>query len=97
MKASTLNAIKTLLRLDASVTPDVRQAVIAAAQAHPDAAVELNPDHELALVTAADYLGISRTTLWRMCSRGEIAAARRGKKFYIPGAVVAAFKESHAA
>lgn len=100
MKASTLNAIKTLLRLDPSVSPDVRQAVIAAAQARPGdgcGVAEIAPDAEVSLAQAAEYLAMSRTTLWRWCERGDVAAIRRGKKFYLIGAQVFALKEGRAA
>lgn len=42
---------------------------------------------------AATYLNMSRTTLWRMCDRGEIDSVRRGKKFYIPASEVARLKK----
>lgn len=93
MKTSTANAIKTLLRMDPTVTPDVRMAVIDAMSVGvaADRSVDLTVD--VSIADAAAYLGMSRTTLWRMCDRGEVEAVRRGKKYYIAGAEVARLKK----
>lgn len=96
MKTSTANAIKTLLRMDPTVTPDVRMAVIdvMGAKQSVERSVDLSVD--VSIADAAAYLGMSRTTLWRMCDRGEIDSVRRGKKFYILASEVARLKNDAA-
>jgi len=90
MRKSTKNAIKTLLLMDVTVTRDERQAVVMAmkgARALPD------PTQDMTVAEAADYLGMSRTTLWRWCAEGKVGCDRRGKKFYVKAAAVAALKK----
>ena len=90
MRKSTANAIKTLLRMDTTVSSDVSMAVIAAMEGGnplPD------PKRDMPLAEAAEYLDISRTTLWRMCTGGKVECDRRGKKFYIKAAAIAALKK----
>ena len=94
MRASTAAAIKTLLRVDASVTPEERHAVLAAMQGESRPA---DPTAELSVAEAADYLRMSRVTLWRWCSVGKVRSVRRGKKFYIPPDEVARLHEGAAA
>lgn len=89
MRKSTANAIKTLLRMDATVTPDVRMAVLSAmdgATALPD------PTQDMTISEAAEYLGLGRVTVWRMCLDGRLAADRRGKKFYVKAAALKAMR-----
>lgn len=93
MKTSTANAIKTLLRMDPTVTPDVRMAIIGAMMDGDGAASTIGTDKEVSIADAASYLGMSRTTLWRMCDRGELVSARRGKKFFISGFEVERLKK----
>ncbi len=90
MRKSTANAIKTLLLMDRTVTRDERQAVMIAMQ--KDAVVP-DPRKDMTIAEAADYLGISRTTLWRLCASGKVAADRRGKKFYVKAAAIATLKK----
>lgn len=96
MKTSTANAIKTLLRMDPTVTADVRMAVIDAMGSKPDGEKSVDLSVDVSIADAAAYLGMSRTTLWRMCDRGEINSVRRGKKFYILAAEVARLKKDAA-
>lgn len=81
MKTSTANAIKTLLRMDPTVTPEVRMSVIEAMTMPRVTDVDLEGD--ITISDAATYLGMSRTTLWRMCVRGDVRSAQRGHKIYI--------------
>lgn len=90
MRTSTANAIKTLLRMDESVTPDERMAILSVIAGGKDVSPDLSG--EVSVADAASYLGMSRTTLWRMCVSGKVATSRRGKKFYIAGAEVARMK-----
>lgn len=96
MKTSTANAIKTLLRMDPTVTPDVRMAVIDAMGSKPSVEKSVDLSVDVSIADAAAYLGMSRTTLWRMCDRGEIDSVRRGKKFYILASEVARLKNEAA-
>ena len=94
MRKSTENAIKTLLRIDTTVTREERMAVIAAMLnargKGPD------PTKDMSVANAADYLNMSRTTLWRMCKDGRVECDRRGKKFYIKATAIAELKrEEH--
>ena len=85
MRPSTAAAIKTLLRCDSSVTPKERHAILAAMSGESRAA---DPTAELSIAEAAEYLHMSRVTLWRWCNCGKVRSVRRGKKFYIlPGEV----------
>jgi excisionase family DNA binding protein len=95
MKPATANAIKALLKMDATVTTNERLAIVEAMSAKPSAAAAaLDLAGEVSVADAADYLSMSRTTLWRMCSRGDVCAVRRGKKYYIAGADVARLKSA---
>ena len=94
MKPATANAIKALLKMDATVTTNERLAIVEAMSAKPSAASALDLAGEVSVADAADYLSMSRTTLWRMCSRGDVCAVRRGKKYYIAGADVARLKSA---
>ena len=88
MKTNTFNAIKTLLRMDPTVTSQTRMAVIAAIQGQP----RFDPTEDMSVADAAEYLSMSRVTLWRWCAVGKVAAVQRGKKFYIPPSEVARLK-----
>ena len=90
MRKSTENAIKTLLRMDTTVTRDERQAVISAMLNARGKAPD--PAQDMSVANAANYLNMSRTTLWRWCKDGRVACDRRGKKFYIKAASIAAMK-----
>lgn len=92
MKKQTANAIKTLLRMDASVTSEERMRIVAALNGERPQELFITADMPIAEV--AEYLGLSRTTLWRRITDGSLAAVRRGKKFYIPGEVVRRMKGS---
>lgn len=94
MKPATANAIKALLKMDATVTTNERLAIVEAMSAKPSAVAALDLAGEVSVADAADYLSMSRTTLWRMCSRGDVCAVRRGKKYYIAGADVARLKSA---
>ncbi|MBR2983531.1 MAG: helix-turn-helix domain-containing protein [Kiritimatiellae bacterium] len=94
MKPATANAIKALLKMDATVTTNERLAIVEAMSAKPSSAAALDLAGEVSVADAADYLSMSRTTLWRMCSRGDVCAVRRGKKYYIAGADVARLKSA---
>ena len=94
MKPATANAIKALLKMDATVTTNERLAIVEAMSAKPSAAAALDLAGEVSVADAADYLSMSRTTLWRMCSRGDVCAVRRGKKYYIAGADVVRLKSA---
>ena len=96
MKAATANAIKTLLRMDSTVTSDVRMAVIDAMSGGGKASAEPDLSADVSIADAAAYLGMSRTTLWRMCDRGDIVAVKRGKKYYIAGCEVVRLKKDAA-
>jgi len=91
MRKSTENAIKTLLRMDTTVTREESMAVIAAMLNARGKAPD--PTKDMAVANAADYLGMSRTTLWRWCKDGRVACDRRGKKFYIKAAAITALKK----
>ena len=84
--------------MDPTVPPDIRMAVIEAMMGERkpvgEKSVDLSVDFSIA--DAAAYLGMSRTTLWRMCDRGEVESVRRGKKFYIAGSEVARLKKDAA-
>lgn len=92
MKSTTINLIKAALRMDPTVTPDIRMAVIEAMMGKRKPVGELEGD--VSLAEAADYLSMSRTTLWRQAKRGEIPAVQRGKKFYISAGDLARMKEA---
>lgn len=94
MKTSTANAIKTLLRMDPTVTPDVRMAVIDAMGSKQSVEKSVDLSVDVSIADAAAYLSMSRTTLWRMCDRGEVDYVRRGKKFYILASEVARLKNA---
>ena len=91
MKSTTINLIKAALRMDPTVTPDIRMAVIEAMMGERKPVGEL--DGDVSLAEAAGYLNMSRVTLWRQASRGEIPAVRRGKKFFIAAGDLARMKE----
>ena len=91
MRKSTENAIKTLLRMDTTVTREESMAVIAAMLNAKGKAPD--PTKDMSVANAADYLGMSRTTLWRWCKDGRVACDRRGKKFYIKAAAITALKK----
>lgn len=93
MKASTAKAIKALLRTDGTVTTLERLAVVGALCVRSEDAEALDLAGDVSIAAASEYLSMSRTTLWRMCQRGDIAATRRGKKYYIAGDEVARLKE----
>lgn len=97
MKATTKKAIEMLLRIDPTVTREERMAVNGAMNGAASRSAELDPSADFSIADAADYLRMSRTTLWRMCGRGDVLAARRGKKFYIPGAEVMRLKSKEVA
>ena len=67
--------------MDSTVTSDVSMAVIAAMRQGTGALSD--PTQDMSVAEAADYLGMSRTTLWRWCCEGKIKCIRRGKKFFI--------------
>ena len=90
MRKRTENVIKTLLIMDTSVTREERTAVIAAMLNARGAAPD--PTRDMSVANAANYLNMSRTTLWRWCKDGRVACDRRGKKFYIKAASIAAMK-----
>lgn len=94
MRTATANAIKTLLRMDPTVSSEVRMAVVEAMTGKPSASAELDLTADVSIADTAAYLSMSRTTLWRMCGRGDVSAVRRGKKYYIPGAEVVRLKRS---
>ena len=89
MRKATENAIKTLLLCDTTVTREERMAVVAAMSGRR---AEDAPVGDMSLHEAADYLDMSRTTLWRMCRDGRVACDRRGKKYYVKAAAIAAMK-----
>lgn len=93
MKAATARAIKALLRMDGTVTTLERAAVIGALCVRTGDIAALDLAGDVSIAAAAEFLAMSRTTLWRMCDRGEIVATKRGKKYYISGAEVARMKE----
>ena len=92
MKTATANAIKTLLRMDSTVSSDERMAIIDAMSGGGKASADPDLASDTSIADAAAYLNMSRTTLWRMCSRGDVVAVKRGKKFYIAGCEVARLK-----
>lgn len=92
MRTATANAIKTLLRMDPTVTSDVRMAVIEAMSGKRQAVNSIDITSDVSIADAAAYLGMSRVTLWRMCERGDLLSVRRGKKIYIVGCEVARLK-----
>ena len=93
MKRATANAIKTLLRMDTTVTSDERTSIISIiVGARAATSVKLDESIDLSLTEAAEVLRINRATLWRMCDRGEIDVVRRGHKMYIPGREVVRLK-----
>ena len=97
MRPATASAIKALLKMDASVTPEERMAVVEAIAPRPGRGDEIDLAGEVSVADAARLLQMSRTTLWRMCSRGDVCAVRRGKKYYIAGAEIARLKAGEAA
>lgn len=86
-----------LLRIDPTVTRDERMALNGAMSGTAMRQAELDPSADFSIADAADYLSMSRTTLWRMCDRGDVLSMRRGKKFYIPGAEVMRLKHKEVA
>ena len=90
MRKSTENAIKTLLRMDTTVTSEESMAVIAAMLKARGKVPD--PAQDMSVANAAEYLNISRTTLWRWCKDGRVACDRRGKKFYIKATAISAMK-----
>ena len=90
MRKSTANAIKALLRMDTTVTREVRMGIvgiIAAGDAAGAARAEVSvPD-------AAALLGLSRVTVWQMCKDGRLACSKRGKKFFVRREAVEAMKQ----
>lgn len=89
MRRTTANAIKTLLRMDTTVTSEERMAVLAAMEGHT---APIDPKQDMTISEAQEYLGLGRTTIWRMCCDGRLAADRRGKKFYVRAESIAAMK-----
>lgn len=82
--------------MDPTVTPAERVRIIDVMMSgKPNCTEPLERDVTIAF--AADYLGMSRTTLWRMCSNGKIACDRRGKKFYIKSSEIVRMRKSIAA
>jgi len=96
MKTQTANAIKTLLRMDPTVTPDERMRVIDAMTGKASGPVEVDITSDVTIADAAAYLGMSRTTLWRMCCRGDLVSVKRGKKIYIAWCEVVRLKRDAA-
>lgn len=95
MRTNTANAIKTLLRMDPTVTPDERMSIIEVMTGKkPVVAIELTNDYSIA--DAAAYLGLSRVTIWEHCKHGKILAEQRGKKFFIPGVELLRLKGNRA-
>ena len=97
MKPATASAIKALLKMDASVTPEERMAVVEAISARPARGAAVDLAGEVSVADAARLLQMSRTTLWRMCCRGDVCAVRRGKKYYIAGVEIARLKAGEVA
>lgn len=97
MKATTKKAIEMLLRIDPTVTREERMALNGAMSGAAARQAELDPSADFTIADAAGYLSMSRTTLWRMCDRGDVLSVRRGKKFYIPGAEVMRLKSEEVA
>lgn len=96
MKATTKKAIEMLLRIDPTVTREERMAVNGAISGASARRAEFDPSADFTIADAAAYLGMSRTTLWRMCDRGDIVAVKRGKKYYIAGCEVVRLKKDAA-
>ena len=92
MKATTRKAIEMLLRIDPTVTREERMAVYGAMSGTSARQAKFDPSADFTIADAADYLSMSRTTLWRMCRRGDVLSRQRGKKFYIPGGEVVRLK-----
>lgn len=80
MRPRTAAAIRTLLRIDSTVTPSERHAVIAAMMGEK----KIDPTLEMSIAEASEVLQLARNTLWRWCATGKVAAIRRGKKYYLP-------------
>ena len=92
MRKSTEGAIRTLLRMDTTVTSEERMRIITAMQEQS----RFDPTRDMSVADAAEYLDMSRTTLWRWCAIGKVACDRRGKKFYIKAAAIANLKKDGA-
>ena len=90
MRKTTENAIKTLLLMDTSVTREERTAVVAAMLGAKGALPD--PKRDMTVSEAADYLGLGRSTMWRMCKDGRVECDRRGKKFFVRAASVVALR-----
>ena len=88
MRPQTVAAIKTLLLLDPTVTPDMRRAVVTAMLGDCG-----DKPVDMCITTAARYLSISRITLWRWCKEKRVRYVKRGKKFFIPGDVIERLKK----
>ena len=85
MRASTVNAIKALLRMDRSVTDAERKAVVAAATDGPSVALA-RCAMDGAWMRGADVrllLDIDRATLTRWIAAGRIEAEKRGGRWYV--------------
>jgi excisionase family DNA binding protein len=89
MRKSTEGAIRTLLRMDTTVTSEERMRIIEAMQERD----RFDPARDMSVADAAEYLGMCRTTLWRWCAIGKVACDRRGKKFYVKASAVQALKK----
>ena len=89
MRKSTEGAIRTLLRMDSTVSSEERMRIVAAMRG----GARFDPSQDMSVADAAAYLGMCRTTLWRMCALGRVACDRRGKKFYLKASAVQAMKK----
>lgn len=81
MRPSTIRAIKTILRIDDTVTSEERIGICSILLGTNKNGVSADEDMPISMASA--YLNIDRVTLWRMCVNGKIESDRRGKKFFI--------------
>lgn len=85
MTSSTRNAIKTLLRMDRTVTETERKAVVAALTVDDSAALA-RVAIDGAWMKSADVcllLDIDRSTLVRWIAAKKLAAKKRGGRWYV--------------
>ena len=90
MRKATANAIKALLRMDATVTREMRMGIVGIIAAGD---VKGAARAEVSVSEAAALLGLSHVTVWQMCKDGRLAYSKRGKKMFIRRDAVEAMRQ----
>jgi hypothetical protein len=86
MKAATANAIKTLLRMDATTTPAERRAIVSAMSAPSADAAAFAGGEWVRGARACLLLDISRATLSRWIAEKRLEARKRGNRWFVKAA-----------